>query len=589
GTVRAALSRKNEEEDRVFVITTRVAFVIALLQGVSSADQHVAGGDVSPADSVRIVRGARSAQASFESFRRNRLPIGENFSGPCDVRIGRYCYWRGDGDDDRDPPPEPTQVRERRDALIRVLDSATEMLRGDTWLAGQHVRYLTEAGRFDDAIAFATSGCRATTAWCSALAGYAAHMSGRFAAADSAFSAALTAMEPAERCRWLDISDLLDDDLEQRFKATACEQREAFVRRVLWLGAPLYSVSQTDLLTEHLARLTRARIAEHSAAADGEPWADDERELMIRYGWPRWYTRSEPQFGSQLRPSIAGHDVGMPYDFLPSVHALDSVGHITPDDWHLDDARAVTGYAPSYARSIHELMSQVATFRRGDSTLVVAAWDGRRDTTLLGRQLDAALVLGADGEQRALTRRADAGVRGSLTAIGVMDSGVVSLELLAPQERRAARMRVGVTTRAASRIALSDLLLYSSSDSSPTELDAVIDSALANDVVPSNRTLGVYWETYGLHPSGEPVRYSLTVGQIGVGWLRRTAERLRLTGPTTGLRIQWEEVPRRADGIAGRGVRVDLSRLRAGRYRMQLTASVSGEAPVTALRDVDVR
>jgi hypothetical protein len=64
---------------------------------------------------------------------------------------------------------------------------------------------------------------------------------------------------------------------------------------------------------------------------------------------------------------------------------------------------------------------------------------------------------------------------------------------------------------------------------------------------------------------------------------------LRLTDPTSGLRIQWEEVPQRVNGIAGRGVRVDLSRLRSGRYRMQLVASVSGEASRVAERIVEVR
>ena len=573
----------------MFVVATRAVLASSLLVGYSPTDQRVAGGDIPPADSVRVLRSARSAQSSFESFRRSRLPIGDHFSGPCDVRIGRYCYWRGDGDDDKDPPPEPEPVRERRDQLIRLLDSATTMLSGDAWLAGQHVRYLTEAGRFDDAVSFATSACHATTAWCNALAGYAAHLAGKFATADSAFTAALASMEPAERCRWLDISDLVDDELERRFKAAGCDGREAFVRRVMWIGSPLYSVTQTDLFTEHLARLTRAKIAEHSAASDGEPWADDERELMLRYGWPRWYSRSQPDFRSQARPSIAGHDVGMPYDFLPNVHALDHIGHVASDDWHLDDARARTGYAPSYARSIHDLPSQIAAFRRGDSTLVVAAWDARRDTTLLGRTVDAALVLGADGEQRAMIRRGDSGVRGSLSTIGLLDSGLASVELLATRDRRAARTRVGVAPRAGGRVALSDLLLYASSAASPSALEQVADSALAGDVVPGNRVLGVFWETYGLHPTGETVRFTLTVEQIGVGWLRRTAERLRLTDPTSGLRIQWEEVPQRVNGIAGRGVRVDLSRLRSGRYRMQLLASVSGEASRVAERIVEVR
>jgi hypothetical protein len=165
----------------------------------------------------------------------------------------------------------------------------------------------------------------------------------------------------------------------------------------------------------------------------------------------------------------------------------------------------------------------------------------------------------------------------------------VSLELLASKDRRAARARVGLAARSSGRVALSDLLLYASSAASPTSLDEVADSALASDAVPGNRVLGVFWETYGLHATGEPVRFTLTVEQIGVGWLRRTAERLRLTDPTSGLRIQWEEVPQRVNGIAGRGIRVDLSRLRSGTYRMQLVASVSGEASQVSERIVAVR
>jgi hypothetical protein len=368
----------------VFVIATHAAFVVALSQALSFADQRGTGGDVSPADSARIVRGARAAQSSFESFRRSRLPIGDRFSGPCDVRIGRYCYWRGDGDDEKDPPPEPPAVRERREQLIALLDSATATIGGDAWLAGQHVRYLAEAARFDDAVSFAKTGCRATPAWCNALAGYAAHLAGKFATADSAFTLALAAMEPAERCRWLDISDLLDDELDRRFKAVGCDGRDAFVRRVLWFGSPLYSVSQTDLFTEHLARVTRARIAEHAAATDGDAWGDDERELVLRYGWPRWYSRTEPAYGSMAQPSIAGHDIGVPFDFLPSVHALDHIGHVAADDWHMDDTRALTGYAPSYAPTYHALQSQISAVRRGDSTLCVAAGEQRRDSSVLG-------------------------------------------------------------------------------------------------------------------------------------------------------------------------------------------------------------
>lgn len=564
------------------------ALTAALLQG-SWPTVGQSGGPVPAADSARIVRAARSAQSAFESFRRNRLPFGARSGSSCEVRIGRYCYWRGDDDDDRDPPTEAPAIRERREALIATLDSASQALRGDAWLAGQHVRYLVEAERTDAALVFARDDCHSSPSWCAALAGYAAHAGGRFAVADSAFANALAAMEPAERCHWLDITDLVDDDLARRLEALDCAARVELARRVFQLGAPLYSVSRTDLLTEHLARVTRAIIAEHAATIDGEPWADDERQLMVRYGWPRWYSRTQPEFGSQSRPSITGHDRGLPYDFLPDLRVVDHAGRATLDDWHLDDPRARTGYAPSYARSVHDVPHQIASFRRGESTLVVAAWDARRDTTLLGRHLDAALVVVDGGEQRAITRRTNERVTGHISATGVIDSGLVSLELLAAEDRRAGRARVGVPARAAGRVALSDLLLYSPTGEAPLTLDPVRDSALTTEVVPSSRVLGVYWETYGLRPQGEPVHVTLNVEQIEISLMRRAAERFHLVDPTTGLRIQWEEVPQQANGIAGRGVRVDLSRLRSGRYRLQVTVEAAGETPVVAMREIEVR
>ena len=573
----------------MLAIVSQAVFGLALLQGFSPAARSRTV-EAPAADSMRILRAARSAQRDFEAFRRNRLPVGPGMAGPCDIRIGRYCYWRGDGDDDDKRPPEAQAVRERRDALIVSLDTASRILSGDPWLIGQRVRYLVEAERTDDAVRVARTECRATMSWCLALAGYAAHHGGKFTEAESAYADALAAMDSTERCRWLDIADLLEDDLEHRFSPLDCAARAALARRVLRVGAPMYSVSATDLFTEHLARVTRARMAEQAATPDGEPWGDDERTLMVRYGWPRWYSQSRRQdFGSQLRPSITGHDTGLPYNFLPNVTVLEHTGRATSDDWHLDDPRAPTGYAPSYARTVHTLPSQIARFRRGDSTLVVAAWDARRDTTLLGRPLDAALVIAVDGEQRAIARRSDERVVGHIEAIGLIDSGLVSLELLATKDRRAARERVGILPRTTGRVAVSDLLLYSSSAESPYELGAVRDSALASDVAPMSRTLGVFWETYGLRPEGEPVTFTLTVEQVGVGWLQRAAERLHFTDPTTGLRVQWQEVPQRVNGVAGRGVRVDLSRLRPGRYRLQLAVEASGDPTVTSVREIDVR
>jgi hypothetical protein len=538
-------------------------------------------------DSVRTLRSLRSAQVAFESFRRLRLPIGDGRSGPCDITIGRYCYWRGDETGER-PVAEPRPIEDRRNELIRTLDSASRLLPGDEWIAGQYVRYLVEANRIDDVFAF-TDRCAAARAWCNALRGYAAQVDGRFAAADSAYAVALSAMPESERCNWLDASDDLADDLAARFKTVSCAAREAFVRRAAFIGAPLYLVSATDLFTEHLARVTRAKIAEHSANPYGMGWADDQRLLVVRYGWPAWYTRTAPEAWSQREPTIVGHDAGLAYYFFPAVHAFDAPAHVARDEWALNDPRAMSGYTPRYARTMHDLVAQVAAFRRGDSTLIVAAWDARRDTTLIGRELVTGVTLASPERVIAMATDSAKRNRGVMSVAGRLDSGLVSVEVLAREDRRAARVRLGVAPRSIGRVALSDLLLYSPTANLVSSLSEVRDSALASDQVPLSRVIGVYWEMCGLRHAGEPVHYTLAVERRNVGWLRRTAERLHIADPSSGLRIQWDEVPPQSEGVAGRGVRVVLSQLRAGRYEVRLSAAVNGEPPVSATREVEVR
>jgi hypothetical protein len=560
---------------------------IRLLQ-LAAAARIAAAPGLPAADSARLLRAMRSAQTGFEAYRRARLPVAPSHGDACDVRIGRYCYWRGDEGEEHEPP-EPDAIVRRRNELIVRLDSAERAVPGDGWIAGQLVHYLVDAGHTDDAL-HAAQICRAGTSWCAALAGYAAHQGGRYEVSDSMFHIALAAMEPAERCRWLDIAELLDDELATRFERMPCDARERFVPRLLRISAPLYSVAMTDLLTEHLARLTRARIAEHAASVDNEPWADDERELVLRYGWSKWYTRTEPDFGSMREPAISGHDPGMAYDFLATLHGFEQIGHLGDDDWRLDDPHAATGYAPDYARSIHALPSQIASFRRGDSTLVVAAWDARSDTTMLGRKLEAALALSDGDSLRGVARSAGVHAVGRISAIAKLDSGIASLELLDSADHHAARRRIGFTTRAAGSTPLSGLLLYAPGGESAFDLDAVRDSVLAGDVVARDRKLGVYWEAYELPPGNDPVTFTLTIEQTDLGFVQRAAERMHLADPTRELRVQWSETPRRqANGIAGRGISVDFSQLRPGRYRLQLTVAPAGQPPTSTSRELTIR
>lgn len=541
------------------------------------------------ADSTRTIKYVRSAQASFESFRRARLPYGESSYGhECDVRIGRYCYWREeDPDDDDGPEPELPIVRDRRTGLIQLLDSASRILPGDAWIAGQRVRYLVDAERTDDALKAATE-CRAEAWWCAALGGYAAHVGARFAVADSLFEQALGAMPPEQRCKWTDLRDVVEGDLADRLKDRPCAEREALGRQIYWLGSPLWSVSETDQLTEHFARLTQTHIVERAATPEGGTFANDLRALVIRYGWSRWFTRSEAFVSTPYDVPITGHDAGTTYYFLPSAPMLDQ-GPSAPLEWRLDYSRAVSGYAPSYARSLHEITGQVASFRRGDSTLVVGAWDVRRDSLLVGRELDAALVLAAPGEVRGVTRASKEGAVGRIQTTALIDSGWISLELLAPGDRRGGRMRVGLAKRSTGRLALSDLLFYAPMQGAPDDLAAVRDSALATDVAPFNRAVGVFSEAYGIAPQGEDVRFTLTLEQIDIGWRQRAAEHLRLSDPTTAIRIQWQEKALVTNGISARGRRVDLSGIRSGRYRMQLRVTADDGSTATSTREIEVR
>ena len=80
----------------------------------------------------------------------------------------------------------------------------------------------------------------------------------------------------------------------------------------------------------------------------------------------------------------------------------------------------------------------------------------------------------------------------------------------------------------------------------------------------------------------------MSVQQTGVSWLRHAIESVHLADPTTGLRLQWDEVPDQHDGIAARGVRVDLSRLRSGTYELAVTAE-TGRGITTTKREIVLR
>src|SRR2546426_9989734 len=158
------------------------------------------------------------------------------------------------------------------------------------------------------------------------------------------------------------------------------------------------------------------------------------------------------------------------------------------------------------------------------------------------------------------------------------DAQLLSLEIVAPGARRVARVRHGIRAGGASGSGPAglDVLLFDAPDSLPGELSAVLSHVLGTTRVRADRKLGLFWELYGVTSPAGPVRASLAVTPLGIGWLRRTVEALGLASHTATMRLHWDEGPATRAGdvaVASRALAVDLSALSPGRYRIELTRS----------------
>src|SRR5207247_5735500 len=127
-----------------------------------------------------------------------------------------------------------------------------------------------------------------------ALGGLVRHVERDFAGADSLFAAALANMPEDERCRWSDISSLLEGELARRYRDLDCAGRAALEARWWWLAQPLYSLRGNDRRTEHFVRRTMVRIHEGRRTLYGLYWEDDLRDVLLRSGWPPLWTLYPP-------------------------------------------------------------------------------------------------------------------------------------------------------------------------------------------------------------------------------------------------------------------------------------------------------
>lgn len=556
---------------------------------------------VTPEAAAPRLGALRDKQAAFEAYRRSHLPrlsLRGGGATQCDEQVGRFCYWY----DEREPPPpsEPEDIAKERAKFVALLDSTYRDFPDDRWTSGQLVRYLTESGRYDDAVRVADR-CQVGGWWCHALRGFTLHEAGHYAAADSAWSRALARMDDRQRCEWRDLKLVLDDRLLRDYRELGCAQREAFEQRIWWLARPMLSLAGNDARTEFLSRRLYTVFVEDAPSVYAMGFDADERELLLRYGWPRaWSYHDMYVSGRGATRVITGHEPTPAPPMLPVAATVrnpalsDSVG------WRGKGLPGVRArYAPAVARRLIPLTHQSAIFRRGDSALVVMAYDVSGDRALEGAaragELTAALVLTKGEEADAsIVRLPTPGARGVISARTSWGPMLMSAEASARRQQVLARARYGMraTDSPGSRVSISDLLLFEPYDGMPRSLEEVIPHASPSQVVPQGAKVGIYWETYNTDPSGEGIQVSITVApedQGEGGWMRRGLTALRLVREAQPVTVGMSDVSARGRGYTTRAVVVDLATLKPGRYLMQLEITAEGTIPVRGERVLTVR
>jgi hypothetical protein len=314
----------------------------------------------------------------------------------------------------------------------------------------------------------------------------------------------------------------------------------------------------------------------------------DERELLLRYGWPRaWSRDGSYQAPGTAQVPVVGHEPMPAHPFIPAPGVLENPASSDSAAWRSKGVPPVRArYAPAYARRLVPLEHQAALFRRGDSALVAVAWSVARDTALAAaagapNELSAALVLTKGIEGDAIIARAEnPGVRGTLTAKASWGSMLMSTEVAAPSRKTLARARYGVrgSDQPGSRVQVSDVLLFDPYDGMPNRLEDVIPHMRTSQRISEGARVGIYWEAYNTNPSGEGIGVSITVAPENTsgGWLRRRLVALRLVREAQPVTVGMRDVSARGVSLSPRSVVVDLATLKPGRYLMQVELDAGG-------------
>ncbi|MDB4870252.1 MAG: hypothetical protein JWL97_1256, partial [Gemmatimonadales bacterium] len=267
-----------------------------------------------------------------------------------------------------------------------------------------------------------------------------------------------------------------------------------------------------------------------------------------------------------------GHEPEPGFHFFLTQRPPDTLAQIVDSLFEIDQFPPREQYAPPYARSFTGLDAQVARFRRGDSTRIVAAFDVSADTIFSRRKFAAALIAMQDeATPPSMSVVGESPAKNVITVSTPWKSQLIGVELLAKDSTGAARWRTGFAELPldSGNITVSDLLFVDGAPSLPSNLDEAITQAHGGTKFRRDRQVGLFWELYGKTPADSALPISLTITPIDQGFIRRAFRALRIVPRVTPLNIRWQE--NGASGVlSARSVLLDLSLVPAGKYAVKL-------------------
>jgi hypothetical protein len=278
---------------------------------------------------------------------------------------------------------------------------------------------------------------------------------------------------------------------------------------------------------------------------------------------------------------------GMPaWRYIPQGYVLDNAVMTDSLQWNPTPPPVVARYAPPYAKVISQLEHQEAVFRRGDSALVVMAYDAKSAYQMTGTRLRSGLVVtpAEDKPTEYVAVRDSAGVEGWLTVGAPWKPLLMSAEVVAPDHQVIARARYGIgpVLGADVRVSLSDILFYRTYGATPRSAEDAAPHALGTDRVHAKEKLGVFWEAYGTNPSGENMRVSIVVARARPdegpgGILNRVGRAIGIARERTPVSVTINDQSVAGSRTSPRAIEFDISTLSKGDYVVQLEIEVTGQ------------